>query len=141
MITSFVDLVDPKLTGAVAFTIRDQLARTASTEGVGTEQIPSSYAGTIEGREASSSRSHARRPEGLLMPRPWWEVVPRSEWTEEDYKGYWAEGSPRIPSPPPPEQEIGKALPPPPPGPPLSSGFRLFSKPSRRERRCSQPGD
>ena len=66
------------------------------------------------------------------MPRPWWEVVPRSEWTEEDYKGYWAEGSPRIPSPPPPEQEIGKALPPPPPGPPLSSGFRLFSKPSRR---------
>ena len=55
--------------------------------------------------------------------------MPRSEWTEEDYKGYWAEGSPRIPSPPPPEQEIGNAA--------VrlhlqarSSGFSLFAKPS-----------
>jgi hypothetical protein len=69
------------------------------------------------------------------MGRPWWKDLPTSEWTEEDWKAWWHEGSPRLPRRRPPE--LGNSPVIPPPGP-KSAVSTLFPKPRGREVRGAQ---
>ena len=54
VIVNFVDLVDPKLTGATAFTVRDGLLVPLRPRGWKNPADESHYAGEIGGREATA---------------------------------------------------------------------------------------
>ena len=55
IVTSFVDLVDPKATGTTAFVVRDQLLVPLRPVGWKNPADESHYAGEIGGREATGS--------------------------------------------------------------------------------------
>ena len=136
VITSFVDLIDVKLTGATAFTVREGLLVPLRPRGWKNPADQSNYAGTIAGRQAVGMTLCVCPPGLSPMSQPFWQHYPKKSWLEVDWQAWEKAGRPRVPRhlelESPHEQRLDPTLPLPPPGP-QSAVTTLFPRKSRRD--------